>query len=233
MIAGSYWPALVAAGLVTYLTRLSFIALLGRFELSPLAARALRFVPPAVLSAIVLPELVLRSGELDLSWHNARLLAGIVAALVAWRTRNVLLTIAVGMAALWGLQALLRGEGRGGGRQGRVRRRGTSRRPTTDSHGERAGRSESVASRIRSARWASTARSSRRDGRLLLLRHAPERGTVDYRPSRTRYCSSGRAWRGRARRARSPTYGLPAREGSAGDSSPAHTGWGSPSTCCP
>ena len=61
VIAGSYWPALVAAGLVTYLTRLSFIALLGRFELPPLAARALRFVPPAVLSAIILPELVLKA----------------------------------------------------------------------------------------------------------------------------------------------------------------------------
>jgi branched-subunit amino acid transport protein len=109
VIAGSYWPALVAAGLVTYLTRLSFIALLGRFELPPLAARALRFVPPAVLSAIILPELVLKGGELDLGWHNARLLAGAVAALVAWRTRNVLLTIAVGMAALWGLQAVLGG----------------------------------------------------------------------------------------------------------------------------
>ncbi len=105
----SYLPALVVAGVLTFLTRLSFIALLGRFELPPLAARALRFVPPAVLSAIVLPELVLRGGELQLGWRNPRLLAGLVAALVAWRTRNVFLTIAVGMAALWGLQAALAG----------------------------------------------------------------------------------------------------------------------------
>ena len=62
-----------------------------------------------MLSAIILPELVLKGGELALGWRNARLLAGLVAALVAWRTRNVLLTIAVGMAALWGLQALLGG----------------------------------------------------------------------------------------------------------------------------
>jgi len=103
----SYLPALAVAGLLTYLTRLSFIALLGRFELPPLAARALRFVPPAVLSAIIFPELVLRGGELQLGWRNARLLAGLAAALVAWKSRNVFLTIAVGMAALWGLQALL------------------------------------------------------------------------------------------------------------------------------
>lgn len=102
----SYLPALVVAGVLTYLTRLSFIALLGRFELPPLAARALRFVPPAVLSAIIFPEMMVRGGELQLGWRNARFLAGLVAALVAWRTRNVFLTIAVGMAALWALQAI-------------------------------------------------------------------------------------------------------------------------------
>jgi branched chain amino acid efflux pump len=105
----SYLPALVVAGVLTFLTRLSFIALLGRFELPPLAARALRFVPPAVLSAIIFPELVLRGGELQLGWRNPRLLAGLAAALVAWRSRNVFLTIAAGMATLWGLQAALGG----------------------------------------------------------------------------------------------------------------------------
>lgn len=100
-------PALLVAGLVTFAIRLSFIALLGKVALPPILTRALRFVPPAVLSAIILPELVMRDGALDLRPVNARLLAGVLAAVVAWRTRNVLLTIAVGMAALWALQAML------------------------------------------------------------------------------------------------------------------------------
>ena len=104
----SWLPALVVAGLVTFGIRLSFIALLGKVELPPALSRALRFVPPAVLSAIILPEMLVRDGAVDLRPGNARLLAGLVAALVAWRTRNVLLTIAVGMAALWTAQALLR-----------------------------------------------------------------------------------------------------------------------------
>ena len=103
----SWLPVLAVAGLATFATRLSFIALLGRIETPPLLARALRLVPPAVLSAIILPELVIRGGELQVSLGNARLLAGVVAAIVAWTTRNVLLTIAVGMCALWGLQAWL------------------------------------------------------------------------------------------------------------------------------
>jgi branched-subunit amino acid transport protein len=60
-----------------------------------------------VLSAIVFPELLLREGALAISPGNPRLLAGILAGLVAWRTRNMLLTIVVGMAALWGATALL------------------------------------------------------------------------------------------------------------------------------
>jgi len=44
-------------------------------------------------------------GTLDLSLGNERLLAGLLAILVAWRTRNVLLAVAAGMIALWLLQA--------------------------------------------------------------------------------------------------------------------------------
>jgi branched-subunit amino acid transport protein len=101
------WPWVFAlAGLATFATRLSFIALLGRAETPLLLQRTLRLVPPAVLSAIIFSALVVRDGAADLSPGNLRLLAGLVAVAVALRWRNVLLTIAAGMAALWTLQAL-------------------------------------------------------------------------------------------------------------------------------
>ena len=62
---------------------------------------ALRFVPAAALAALVFPALTHPTGHLDLSLHNFRLLAGLGGALVAWKTRNVLLTIIAGMALLW------------------------------------------------------------------------------------------------------------------------------------
>ena len=101
------WLLLLAMGAVTFLIRLSAIGLLGGAEIPPLVRRALRFVPPAVLSAIIFPELLRPDGALDISLGNLRLLAGLLAALVAWRTKNVVLTIAVGMAALWILQFLI------------------------------------------------------------------------------------------------------------------------------
>ena len=102
------WLTIIASGGVTYAIRLSFIVLLGRVALPEVLRRGLRFVPPAVLAAIILPELVLRQGRLDLAPTNPRLLAGLLAGVIAWRTRNVLLTIGVGMAGLWLLQALVR-----------------------------------------------------------------------------------------------------------------------------
>jgi branched-subunit amino acid transport protein len=98
------WLTVLAMGLVTFAIRIAPIVLLERVALPPLLLRALRYVPAAVLSAIVAPELLRPAGALDLSLGNARLLAGLLAIVIAWRTRNVLLTIATGMAALWLVQ---------------------------------------------------------------------------------------------------------------------------------
>ncbi len=101
------WLMLLIIGLITYAIRLSCIGLLGQREMPALLLKALRFVPIAVLPAIILPQLFLRNNTLVLSVQNPRWIAGILAAIVAWRTRNVLLTILVGMVALWVLQFLL------------------------------------------------------------------------------------------------------------------------------
>jgi branched-subunit amino acid transport protein len=97
--------AILGMGLITYSIRLSLFLLPERMELPPWLLRALRYVPAAVLSAIILPEMLLPGGSFDLSLGNERLLAGLVAVVVAWRTRNVLWTVVLGMAALWLLQA--------------------------------------------------------------------------------------------------------------------------------
>lgn len=94
------WPALIAGGVLTYLTRLSFIFLFGIIDPPEMLRRGLRFVPPAVLSAIVFQELLISEGTMMLSWNNFRLLAGIAAILVGVRTKNSLLVIATGMIIL-------------------------------------------------------------------------------------------------------------------------------------
>jgi branched-subunit amino acid transport protein len=100
------WLLMLFGGLITLGMRFSLIHLFGRFEIPGTMRRALHYVPPAVLSAIVLPELLIQSGEFNASLGNTRMLAGIVAVIVAWFTRNTLLTILAGMAALLLLQFL-------------------------------------------------------------------------------------------------------------------------------
>jgi branched-subunit amino acid transport protein len=100
------WLAIAGAGVVTFALRLSFIALLARVEIPLFLGRALRFVPAAVLTAVVIPLLFYQDGVLEVSLGNERLVAGLVAALICWRTRSVPLTLVGGMATLWMLQAV-------------------------------------------------------------------------------------------------------------------------------
>lgn len=97
-----------AIGAGTLLLRASFLVGMGERSVQPWMRRVLRPVPAAVLSALVVPAVVLPQGEGLAGFDPAspRLWAGLLAAVVAWRTRNAFLTIGSGMLVLWGLQAL-------------------------------------------------------------------------------------------------------------------------------
>lgn len=104
------WLLMSVIGVITLSFRAIFIVLAGRFEIPRLLLRALRFVPPAVLAALIVPPLVFYPGQLHLlgqGWLNERVLAGLFAGLVMWRSRNVLLAIVLGMVSLWILQFLI------------------------------------------------------------------------------------------------------------------------------
>lgn len=99
------WIALALAGAGTYAMRASFLAAAGRLaEVPPWANRILRQIPPAVLAAIILPSLVRPEGTVDLL--QPRLAAGLLAALVAWKTRSVALTLALGIGGLMAIEAI-------------------------------------------------------------------------------------------------------------------------------
>lgn len=102
---------LLIAGMaiVTFATRYPVLAFLSRKTMPASIFRALKYVPLAVLSAIIFPAVLLREGELALGLENAPLFASLVAAVVAWRTRNLLLTILIGMGGLWAWRLMFGG----------------------------------------------------------------------------------------------------------------------------
>lgn len=106
--AGTIWLLIAAISAGTFAIRFSLIALSGRSDRFPEAAqRALRFIPPAIFAALAAPAFLMPDDVIDVSPDNLRLLAGIVASLIAWKTRSVLWTIVSGMASLWILEAIL------------------------------------------------------------------------------------------------------------------------------
>lgn len=91
---------ILAVGMTNFLLRGSFLLVLKNVTLPHVVQRALRYVPVAAFAALVVPELALTGGSLNLQVSNPKLIAGLAAAVVAWRTRNTLVTIGVGMVML-------------------------------------------------------------------------------------------------------------------------------------
>lgn len=107
MDINNIWLVMLIGGLITFGTRFSLIYLFGKFDVPETLRKALHYVPPAVLSAIVFPELFLRDGIMSFTLDNDRLLAGLIAILVAWFSKSTLITIIAGMLALFLLQIFI------------------------------------------------------------------------------------------------------------------------------
>lgn len=95
------WLAISVAALFTFLTRLSFIALSGRWMPSKKFCRVLQFVPVAVLCAIISPEVFSPAGTILPPLANPRIPAAAVALFIALRWRSTIFAIAAGMIIFW------------------------------------------------------------------------------------------------------------------------------------
>lgn len=100
---------ILGMAVVTYIPRAAPLMLLSSRQLNPMFMRWLEMVPPAVLAALLAPELLLQNSsaggkELFLSVDNTFLPAAAITFLVGWLGRNFFVTVAVGMTSL----ALLR-----------------------------------------------------------------------------------------------------------------------------
>ena len=103
----TYWPVVLCLGVGTFLIRFSFILIMDKVTFPDAVNRMLRFIPASVLTALVVPAVLLSRGGGPVFAGWERPLAALVAVAVAWKTKNIFATIASGMAMLWLLQAVL------------------------------------------------------------------------------------------------------------------------------
>jgi branched-subunit amino acid transport protein len=101
----SVWLTILGMALVTLTVRaIPLLAMRG--EMPGWLGRWLGYVPAAVFTALALRPIAVSAGDAPHLMAGAPLAAGVVGALVAWRTGNTLATIIAGMAAYWAIRML-------------------------------------------------------------------------------------------------------------------------------
>jgi branched-subunit amino acid transport protein len=91
---------------VTYIPRLLPVWFLSSKSLPPLVVAWLRYVPVAVLAAMLLPSLLVQGVQINLELSNLFLWAAVPTFLVAWRTRSLFGSVIVGMVVIAGARAV-------------------------------------------------------------------------------------------------------------------------------
>lgn len=93
----SEWLLIIGMALLTFIPRYIPFGLAGKVTIPPLLSLALSFVPIAVLTVIIVQTAFIQDGEITLSLQNHYLIATAVAFIVALVTRQLYLTISLGL----------------------------------------------------------------------------------------------------------------------------------------
>ena len=102
------WLIMICSGIFTFGTRFVMLTLWVAHGLPRWLNDALAFVPIAVLTAILVPAVIVDpTTQQIIVFENNRFFAAVVATIIALLTRNVVATICSGLAALWMMQWLI------------------------------------------------------------------------------------------------------------------------------
>ncbi|MCG8529832.1 MAG: AzlD domain-containing protein [Desulfovibrionales bacterium] len=95
-----FWSITLGLAVILYLLRAAFILFQDRIHYSQTVKELLDFVAPAALAALAVPSLIFTANTgYSVNWPQ--ILAGLAAIAVVLKTKNIALTIAVGIAVLW------------------------------------------------------------------------------------------------------------------------------------
>ena len=95
------WFLLIYCGLITFLTRFLLIALLKKEMFNERVREVLSYVPSAIFPAIIFPAIFLNNaGSIQIE-DNPKILAAIIATIIAIFSKNIIATIFSGLASYW------------------------------------------------------------------------------------------------------------------------------------
>lgn len=101
MSTAEFWIITLAIAGGTFILRAVFIFVLGKADLSERTKSLLRYIPPSVFAALVASPIFLHEGQVAWLEGRERIIAAAVAALVAWKFRNMIAVLVSGMGVLY------------------------------------------------------------------------------------------------------------------------------------
>ena len=95
------WLSIIIAGILTYLTRMTMIALVSREMLGDKIKAVLEYVPSAVFPAIIFPAIFINDFGSFVEINDPKIFGAIVAVIVGYFSKNIIATILAGLLSYW------------------------------------------------------------------------------------------------------------------------------------
>ena len=93
--------AIIFAGILTYLTRMTMIALISRDMLGEKIKAVLEYVPSAVFPAIIFPGIFINDFGTFIEMNDPKIFGALVAVIVGYFSKNIIATISAGLISYW------------------------------------------------------------------------------------------------------------------------------------
>tara|TARA_Y100001935_G_scaffold119335_1_gene98638 strand:+ start:590 stop:907 length:318 start_codon:yes stop_codon:yes gene_type:complete len=93
--------SIIFAGILTYLTRMTMIALINRDMLGDKIKAVLEYVPSAVFPAIIFPGIFINDYGAFIEMNDPKIFGALVALVVGYFSKNIIATILSGLVSYW------------------------------------------------------------------------------------------------------------------------------------
>ena len=95
------WLSIIIAGILTYFTRMTMIALVNRDMLGDKIKTVLEYVPSAVFPAIIFPAIFINDAGTFIEINDPKIFGALVAVIVGYFSKNIIATILAGLVSYW------------------------------------------------------------------------------------------------------------------------------------
>ena len=95
------WLSIIVAGILTYFTRMTMIALIDRNMLGDKIKAVLEYVPSAVFPAIIFLAIFINDYGKFVEIHDPKIFAAIIAIIVGYFSKSIISTILSGLFSYW------------------------------------------------------------------------------------------------------------------------------------